>query len=72
MLVKYVDPKNYEKIMNDQESKVTPNYFEILNVFTKRFGAINPDDLGRLSVLCSLAATHSKAEIIQGIFAVII
>lgn len=72
MLVKYVDPKNYEKIMNDQESKVTPNYFEILNVFTKRFGAINPDDLGRLSVLCSLAATHSKAEIVQGIFAVII
>lgn len=71
MLVKYVDPKNYDKIMNDNQSKITPNYFEVLQVFNEKFGAINPDDLGRLSVLASLAATHSKAEIVQGIFAVI-
>ncbi|KAK8838522.1 hypothetical protein M9Y10_033150 [Tritrichomonas musculus] len=72
LLVKYVDPKNYEKIMNDTESKITPTYFEVLRVFSKKFGEMNPDDYGRLNVLKALAATHSKAEIIQGIFAVIL
>lgn len=70
MLIKYVDPKNYEKIMNDKQSKITPNYYQILKVFSQRYGKINPDDFGRLEVLVSLAATHSKAEIVQGIYAI--
>lgn len=71
LLVKYVDPKNYDKIMNDTTSKITKNYFQVLKVFTQRFGEINPDDFGRLNVLKALAATHTKAEIVQGIFAVV-
>ncbi|KAK8845258.1 hypothetical protein M9Y10_021451 [Tritrichomonas musculus] len=71
LLVKYVDPQNYEKIMNDTESKITSNYFQVLDVFFKQFGEINPDDYGRLNVLKALASKHSKAEIVQGIFAVI-
>ncbi|KAK8864789.1 hypothetical protein M9Y10_010314 [Tritrichomonas musculus] len=71
-LVKYVDPKNYEKIMNDTDAKITENYFMIFNIFTEKFGKINPDDYGRLSVIRALAATHSKDEIIQGITAVLI
>lgn len=59
--MKYVDQKNYEKIMNDKDSKVTKNYFDVLDVFTEKIGGINPDDLSRLSVLCSLAVSHSKA-----------
>lgn len=71
MLIKYVDPKNYEKIMNDKQSKITPNYYQILKVFSQGYGKINPDDYGRLEVLVSLAATHSKAEIVQGIYAIL-
>lgn len=71
LLVKYVDPKNYDKIMNDTKSKITPAYYDVLRVFTKQFGEINPDDFGRFNVLKALAATHTKTEIIQGIFAVI-
>ena len=72
MLVKYVDPMNYDKIMNDHQSKITPNYFKILRVFVERFGEINPDDLGKLNVLVSLAANYSTTKIIQGVFAVIV
>lgn len=72
LLVKYVDPANYEKIMNDRKSKITPTYFKVLKVFCQKFGEINPDDYGRFNVIKALAATHSKAEIIQGIFAVLI
>ena len=71
LLVKYVDPKNYNKIMNDTKSKITPTYYDVLRVFTKQFGEINPDDFGRFNVIKALAATHTKTEIIQGIFAVI-
>ena len=71
LLVKYVDPKNYDMIMNDTQSKITPTYYEVLNVFIKRFGKINPDDYGRLMVIKALAATHTKAEIVQGIFAIL-
>ncbi|KAK8881407.1 hypothetical protein M9Y10_004143 [Tritrichomonas musculus] len=71
LLVKYVDPQNYDKIMNDTQSKITPTYYEVLKVFNKRFGQINPDDYDRLMVIKALAATHTKAEIVQGIFAVL-
>lgn len=71
LLVKYVDPKNYEKIMNDNQTKLTKTYFEVLKVFRERIGEINPDDYGRFNVLKALTASHSKEEIIQGIFAVL-
>ena len=71
LLVKYVDPKNYEKIMNDTKSPITPEYFQVLSVFTKKFGKVNPDDYGRYNVIKALCATHTKAEVIQGIYAVI-
>ena len=70
LLVKYVDPKNYDKIMNDTKSKLTPTYFEVLKIFNEKFGKVNPDDYGRLMVLKALAATHSKAEIVQGIYSI--
>lgn len=72
MLFKYVNPKNYEKIMNDKQSKPTQTYFDVLTIFTQKFGKINSDDFDRLSILCSLSSTHSKAEIVQGIFAILI
>lgn len=71
LLVRYVDPVNYEKIMNDREAKITHTYFQVLKIFCKKFGEINPDDYGRFNVLKCLAATHSKEEIVQGIFAVL-
>ena len=72
MLVKYADEKNYEKIMNDViESEITSTYFDVIRIFTNRFGFINPDDYGQLNVLNTLSTLHSKAEIVQGIFAVI-
>lgn len=70
-IVKFVDPKNYDKIMNDTEAKITDNYFDILNLFVKKFGQLNPDDYGRFSVLKALAASHSKEEIIKGIDAIL-
>lgn len=72
MLVQYVDPKNYDTIMNDTDSKITPTYFQILRIFIQKFGKVNPDDYGRFNVLKALAASHTKAEIVQGIFAVLI
>ena len=57
--------------MNDKESDATPTYYSILPVFVKQFGKINPDDYGRFNVLKALAARHTKAEIILGIFAVV-
>lgn len=72
LLVKYVDPKNYEKIMNDTQAKVTPQYLYVLRVFLNKIGEINPDDFGRLNVIKALAATNSKEDIIQGIFAVLL
>lgn len=71
LLVKYVDPKNYEKIMKDTDSKITPEYYQVLSVFSKKIGDINPDDYGRFNVIKALCAMHSKAEIIQGIYAVL-
>lgn len=71
LLVKYVDPKNYDKIMADNQSKVTPVYLKVLRVFMNKIGEINPDDYRKLKVIKALAATHSKDEIIQGIFAVL-
>lgn len=71
LLVQYVDPKNYNKIMNDTDSDESIVYLDVLRVFMEKFGEVNPDDYGRFKVLKALAATHSKAEIIQGIFAVI-
>lgn len=71
LLVNYVDPKNYDAIMNDTDSDATETYYNILPVFAKHFGDINPDDYGRFNVLKALAARHTKAEIIQGIFAVV-
>lgn len=71
MLVQYIDPKNYEKIMNDTQAKITPTYFQVLRVFMQKFGEVNPDDYGKFNILKALAATHTKAEIVQGIFAVL-
>lgn len=71
MLVQYVDPKNYEKIMNDTQSKITPIYFQVFKIFTQKFGEVNPDDYGKFNILKALSATHSKAEIVQGIYAVL-
>lgn len=71
LLVNYIDSSNYDSIMNDKDSKITQNYYEVLNVFAQRFGKINSDDLGRLNVLKALAARYTKAEIVLGIFAVI-
>lgn len=56
--------------MNDTESKITPNYFQILRIFTKKFGEINPDDYGRLNIIKALAASNDKSKILEGIFAV--
>lgn len=71
LLVNYVDPENYDFIMNDKSSKITQNYYHVLKVFAKRFGQINSDDLGRLNVLKALAAKNTKEKIVQGIFAVV-
>lgn len=71
LIVKYVDPANYDKIMNDTKSKVTPEYLKVLRVFMNKIGEINPDDYGKLKVIKALASSHSKDEIIQGIFAVL-
>ena len=54
LIVKYIDPKNYEKIMNGIKSEVSQNYFEILNLFVMKFGEINPDDYPRFTVLKNL------------------
>lgn len=70
-LVKYVDPKNYDIIMNDVQSKVTPSYLQVLRVFMNKFGEMNQDDYGRLNVIKALSAKHDPSEIIQGIFAVL-
>ena len=56
--------------MNDTESKITPNYFQILRIFTKKFGEINPDDYGRLNIIKALADSNDKSKILEGIFAV--
>lgn len=71
MLIKYVDKKNYEQIMNDKEFKPTDTYFHVLKVFIDRYGFINPDDFGLLNALVPLSALHKKTEIVEGIFAVI-
>lgn len=71
ILVKYVDPKNYEFIMKDTKAKITPNYLHVLRVFSQKIGEINPDDYGRFNVIKALAEMHSKEEIIQGIYAVL-
>ncbi|OHT06513.1 Clan CD, family C13, asparaginyl endopeptidase-like cysteine peptidase [Tritrichomonas foetus] len=71
MLVKYLDPKNYEKIMSDKSAAYTPAYYEIVKIFSNRFGEINPDDFGRFFVLKALAASHPKNEIVKAIFAVL-
>lgn len=71
LLVNYVDPANFDVIMNDTESDATPDYYSIVKVFSEKFGEINPDDYGRFNVLKALAARHSKAKILQGIFAVV-
>ena len=73
MLVKYVDEKKYDQIMNnnDDDSELTENYFKVVIVFTDRYGFINPDDYDLLNVFKPLSALHTKAEIVQGIFAVI-
>lgn len=69
LLVKYIDPKNYDKIMNDTKSKITDTYLQVIRVFEEKIGDINPDDYGRFNVIKALAATHSKKEIIQAIYA---
>ncbi|KAK8843291.1 hypothetical protein M9Y10_025146 [Tritrichomonas musculus] len=71
ILVKYVDPKNCDKIKNDRSSKISQTYLEVFSIFREKFGEINPDDFGKFNVLVSLAATHSKEEIIDGISAVV-
>lgn len=69
-LVKFVDPRNYDKIMNEMDTKVTENYFDLLNLFVNKFGQINPDDYGKFKVLKNLAALHPKDEIVKGIASV--
>ena len=69
LLVKYVDPKNYEKVMNDTQAKITLEYLHVLRVFSNKIGQINPDDYGLLNVIKALAASYPKEKIIQGIFA---
>ena len=64
-LVKYIDPKNYEKIMNGTKSEISQNYFDILNLFVDKFGEINPDDYVRFTVIKELAANYPKDEIIN-------
>lgn len=71
LLVKYVDPENYDEIMNDKTAEANDVYYEVLDIFMKKFGEVNPDDYGRFSVIKALAATHTKAEIVQGIFAAV-
>lgn len=67
MLVKHLDPLNFDQIMNDKDSKLTQTYFDVLPVFMKKIGTINPDDYGRFTVIKALAARHSKDYIIEGI-----
>lgn len=71
MIVEIVDPNNFDKIMNDTESDASLSYLEIVRVFMKRFGDVNPDDFSKFNVLKALAASHTKNEIIQAIFEVI-
>lgn len=71
LITQYVDPKNFNRYLVETSSEITKNYSDFLRVFLERFGDVNPDDYGRFTVLKELAAFHSKAEIIQAIFAVI-
>lgn len=67
MIVKFIDPKNYDRIMNDTTAKLSQNYFDVLKIFQKKFGEVNPDDYGRFSVFKELAAIHPKDEIVRAI-----
>lgn len=67
MLVKSVDSKNYDKIMNGKKAEITQEYFEVLRLFTKKIGRINPNDYEKFNVLKSLSASHSKEEIVEAI-----
>lgn len=71
MIVKLVDPENFEVIMNDTMADPSVSYLDVLRVFMKRFGDVNPDDFVKLNALKALAEKHTKTEIIQAIFAVI-
>ena len=57
--------------MENNQSNVTPVYLKVLRVFMNKIGEINPDHYGKLKDIKAIAATHSKDEIIQGIFAVL-
>lgn len=70
-IVKHVDSKNFDKIMNDKSSKVTLDYLKVLKVFQQKFGRIDTNDTESLNVLKSLSAAHSKKEIIRAIFAIL-
>lgn len=67
MLVKHLDPLNFDEIMNDKYSSFTKTYFNVLPIFLKKVGTINPDDYERLNVIKALSARHSTDYIIQGI-----
>jgi len=54
-------------MMTSVNSKITDEYYEVLDYFVSKFGAVNPDDLGRFMVLKNLAAYHSKSSIIAAI-----
>lgn len=72
MLVKYIDPKNYNNIMNDNMSQIVPAYFNIVRIFVQKFGEINPDDYYKFNVIKALSATHPQSEIIEGISKVLV
>ena len=69
-LVKLIDESNYHKIMADKEAKITPEYYEIVDIFFKLFPKINPDDYGRFSVLKALAAYYPKSAIIKALYTI--
>lgn len=53
-IVRKVDSKNFDKIMNDKNSKVTLDYLKVLKVFQQKFGRIDTNDTESLNVLKSL------------------
>lgn len=71
MIAQIVEPEKFNEVMIDTKSEATTVYLDVLRVFVKRFGEVNPDDFHQFNVLKALASLHTKTEIVQAIYTII-
>jgi hypothetical protein len=70
-LAKAVDIKNYRALQRPVAGPAPEGFYEVQRHFLGKFGRYNLDDAGRMVVLKNLCRTHTAAEIIAAIDAIL-